>query len=499
MRSTARALAVALALGLTLPAIAASDAFKEIQELYEEVASNRDDEANLARRELYLQMYDHLHEKSCRKLLKNAYEEEVTTDNRVRVVEVLGACGESRDLNWLVGEFKREKSRGAVLVLGQALGYTDTSDPERMEEAVKFAAKHLKRAKDDLELALLEGLGNIPSPEAFAVLQKRGDEGPTQARFERAVGLGQSGGSEALADLDALSGASDPDVRLGAAIGLAAVGAPAEDRLIGLLGSEDPRVLEVAAAALADLGSKKAAPSLIEAMNGSPLRTVEELRKALRTITEQDHGHDAAAWKAAIVDGDKKARGAQPKFPEFFGIPVASDRVVIFLDMSTSMDRNGRLDEQTAGVTEFIEGLPDEVEFALYRVQGTPEPFRETWASGADDRSAAVTWIAESLTSRRFDFRAALLDALERFPTGDTFLVGTDSYPWGRGTIRAPRETIEIFRSANRMARVRMHCAYLTPGGPDETSDRDLREYDDRELIWQGMVDETDGQLVHIE
>lgn len=499
MRTTTRALTLALALGLALPAIAASDAFKEIQALYEEVAGNRDDEGNLARRELYLQMYDHLHEKSCRKLLKEAYEEEVATDNRIRVVEVLGACGESRDLNWLVGEFKREKSRGAVLVLGQALGYTDTGDPKRVDEAVKFASKHLKRAKDDLELALLEGLGSLPSPEAFAVLQKRGDKGPTPARFERAVGLGGSGGAEALADLDALSGASDPDVRLGAAIGLAAVGEAAEDRLIDLLGSDDPRVLEVAAQALADMGSKKAAPALIQAMNGSPLRTVEELRIALKALTEQDHGHDAAAWKAAIVDGDEKARGAHPKFPEFFGIPVASDRVVIFLDMSTSMDRNGRLEEQTAGVRTFLESLPDDVEFALYRAAATPESFRDDWASGPDDRAAAVTWIAESLTSRRFDLRAALLDALERFPTGDTFLVGTDSYPWGRGTIRAPRETVELFRSANRMPRVRLHCAYLTPGGPDETSDRDLREYDDRALVWQGMVDQADGKFVHIE
>lgn len=488
-----------LACGLA-PLALAGDAFDPIEDRYEELAGNRDDDGNRARRDLYLEMFDHLQDKSCRKLLKEAYEDEVSADNRIRVVEVLGACGQEHDLKWLVGEFKREKSRGAVLVLGQALGYTDLDDPDRVEEAVSFAAKQLKRAKGDLRVALLEGLGNLRDRAAFELLLELGDEGTVQERFERAVALGKTGGDDAVAPLLKLLGMSDPDVHLGAAIGLAETRSDAAvEPLVSVLDDPDPRVIEVAADALRDRGHTAAAPALVEAMRGSPVRTVETVRQALVSLTEQDHGHDVEAWAAAVGEGKAAKRGKAPEFPEFWGIPVASDRVVIFLDLSSSMDRMGRMREQLDGVSDFLRALPDHVEFALYRVQTSPERFRDDWASAGADREAAIEWVQETLSGGRYDMRAALLDALDQFPTGDTFLLATDSYPWGRGTVRSPRETMEIFRSVNRIRRVRVHAAYLTPGGVDDTSLRDAQEYEDRKVYLDILTAAADGETVHVE
>src|SRR5207237_591925 len=102
--------------------------------------------------------------------------------------------------------------------------------------------------------------------------------------------------------------------------------------LVELLRDLDPRVVEGAAEALGAAKHAPAAGPLADAMTGASLRVRCALRAALVAILGKDHGLDGAAWRAAI-DGKKPEPAVvaadEPKMPTFFGLPVASDRLVI--------------------------------------------------------------------------------------------------------------------------------------------------------------------------
>ena len=177
---------------------------------------------------------------------------------------------------------------------------------------------------------------------------------------------------------------------------------------------------------------------------------------------------------------------------------MPSDRAVALLDLSGSMDEQGRLDRARDGVVDWISSLPSDWWFGVYGVTRTPEAFGETWQSGAE-RAAAVKWTRERLTGGGFDLKEALATVpVERLGV-DTLLVATDSDPFGDRNEDTPLEVMQIFRQANRLWRVRLHIAFVAPGGRNVTREVYPEVYDDRKRLLEQFARQTGGTFVAVE
>lgn len=490
-----RAFTLALLLvPLDAAAARASDeaAFKDLKSRYEKLARNQDDDANRERRHLLLQSFDYLDQKACRTFLRKAYGEENTSDNRIAAVQILAASGDPKDLEFLLNAFKKEKAAGPPIALGEGIGYT----PETSAGAVSaWIGAQLSKQKGEPLRSLLEGLGALGDASGYAPLLALGDKIARAEQFERLVALGACGKAASVAVLAKYAASMDDEVRLAAATGLASTGdAASAPHLEALLRDRNPRVVEQAAKGLADLRHAASVPALAEAFAGAPLRTKEAVRAALRALTEKDFGHDGEAWKAGA------AAKPLPVLPKFFGIEVASDRVVGLLDLSRSMDWKGRLDRAREGMTAFVQSLPDDTSFDLVGVGRTPVPFAERMTAGPGPKQQAAEWIGKQLTGGGgFDLREALLHVLRSRPDADTLVLATDSYPWGDARDDTPLEVLQEFRRENRGRRIRVHVAFVAPGGRYVESEPVPEEYQDRKGLMQLLAESTGGSFVAIE
>ena len=494
------AVAAALAAGVAhgpMPQAAASDAkaFATLEATYEKLARNHDDEANLERRKLLLRTFDYLDLKACRKLLRGAYDDEQFSDQRIAAVQVLAASGDPKDLDFLVTAFKKEKARGPVIACGEGLGYTAE---ELVPAAAAWIAKALPKSKGDLRLSLLEALGELRDPSAYDAVLALGDKLPREEQFERTIALGACGREKALPALVQQAGHADANLRFAATLALVrAGGTGALDTMVELVGDRDSRIAEAAARFVGEAKHAPATAKLVDALAPSPLRARAAIRDALVAITGKDFGFDASAWRAHL-DGKTPATTVPAPLPEFFGIPVASDRVLVLLDISGSMDWSGRLPRMRDGAKAFVDRLQDTSMFDLWTVCRVTESFSGGMAAGPDARARAADWIAARLTGSGFDLAKALDQVLKERPDVDTILLATDSYPWGESGFDTPLETILRFRRANRMRRLRVHVAFVVPGGRYVASEPHESIFEDRALVLTILAEQADGKFVRV-
>lgn len=503
MNATLRKSLVAAAAAVSVAAAAfASDdkAFAELKARYEKAAKNHDDSGIRERRKIVLALFDHLDQKACRKLLREAFDGDDAVDTRVAVVQVLGASGDPKDLDVLVaGVGKDKKLRGPSIALGEGLSYTaPAAAPAASAHAVELAAK----AKGDVRFALLEGVGELGDPGVYDAILALGEKWTPEEHFVVNTALGACGKEKAVAGLVADAKSSVPLARLGAVNGLARSGAkeslaPLTDALHDL----DPRVVETAAKALAAAKHAPAAGALVDAMSTAPLRLRWVLRESLAAILGKDVGLDAAAWRA-VVDGKKPEPAAvpagEPKLPQFFGIPVASDRVVVLLDLGRRMSWMNRLTRAQDGIVQYLESLDDTIGFNVYGCTKTADRFSKGFCAGAASRGQAVAWVRKQLTGGFFNMKTALLQVLEDEPDADTILLATDSLPWGEGAAESAMEVLEVFRRANLTRHVRVNVAYVIPGGRLATSEPE-DEFEDRATILKLLAEGSGGKFVRIE
>ncbi len=502
MNATLRKTVVAAAAALSVAAAAsASDdkAFAELKVRYEKAAKNHDDSGVRERRKIVLSLFDHLDQKACRKLLREAFDDDAV-DTRVAVAQVLGASGDPKDLDALVlGVSKDKKLRGATIALGEGLSYTaPAAAAVASAHAVEIAAK----AKGDVRFAMLEGVGELGDPGVYDALLALGDKWLPEEHYAIGAALGACGKEKAIARLTADSKSSIPLARLGAVTGLARSGtkeslAPLTDALHDL----DPRVVETAAVALAAAKHTPAATALADAMSTAPLRTKYVLRESLAAIFGKDVGLDAAAWRS-VIEGKKPEPAVvpadQPKLPVFFGIPVASDRVAVVLDLGRRMSWMGRLPRAQQGIAEYLEALDDTIGFNVYTCAKTTDRFGKGFSAGPAARAQAVAWVRKQLTSSGFNLKAALQQILEDESDVDTILLATDSLPWGEGAAESAMEVIEVFRRANLTRRVRVHVAFIAPGGRLETSEPD-DEFEDRATLLKLLAEGSGGKFIRVD
>jgi HEAT repeat protein len=494
------AAAFAAALSASLLARASDEkGFAALKAEYEKAAKKHDPDGVRDRRKVLLRMFDFLDQKACRKLLRQALDDEDEADTRVATVQVLAASPDPKDLDAVLKGLAKDRLRGPSIAVGEGLACADPAGADAVAvHAVELAGK----AKGEVRLALLEGVGDLGAPAAYEPLVALGEKWLPEEHYLRDVALGACGKEKAVERLVADMKASTGLVRRGAVAGLARTGA--KESLAALteaLRDPDTRSVELAAAALAQAKHQPAAPALADAMLAAPLRVRCALRAALVEILGKDYGLDGAAWRAAI-DGRKPAPAVvpadQPKPPEFFGIPVASDRVVVLLDRSHSMAWSNRLSRCQEEIDRYLASLDDKAAFTVVACDKNVERFSETLAAGAASRAQAQAWVKKQLGGGGYDLKSALVAVLDTYPEADTILLATDSMPWGEGAAETASEVLEVFRAANRTRAVRLHVAFVVPGGRVTTSEQEP-EFEDRAFMLGLLAKGSGGTFVRVE
>src|SRR5262245_9924001 len=128
-------------------ALASDEAgFKAIEVLWKKWTKNHDDMGNRERRKLILQSFDFRDLKTCRKFLHEAWAEERLSDNRSAVVQVLGATGDPKELEFLLGALRKEKEAGPQISLALGVSYTDAAQAAAVAQ---WAAAQLPKLKGE--------------------------------------------------------------------------------------------------------------------------------------------------------------------------------------------------------------------------------------------------------------------------------------------------------------------------------------------------------------
>ena len=496
------AAAAALAAAIALPSGArASDekGFASLKAEYEKASKKHDPDGVRDRRKLLLKFFDYLDQKACRKLLREALDEEDEADTRVAVVQVLGASPDPKDLDAIVKALAKDKLRGAAIALGEGIA---CADPSGADASAQRAAELVAKAKGDVRLSLLEGVGELGVASAYEPLVALGEKWLPEEHYLRNVALGACGKEKAVERLVADMKASTGLVRRGTVAGLARTGANESlAALTDALRDPDPRTVEIAAVALGKAKHAPAATAMADAMLTAPLRVKLVLRAALAETLGKDVGLDPAAWRAVI---EKKqpapppVAADEPKLPTFFGIPVASDRVVVVLDKSHSMAWNGRLTRCQEEIDRYLGSLDDKALFAVAACDRNLERFSDALTMGAAQRTQAQAWVKKQLGGSGYDLKAGLASVLETYPEADTILLATDSMPWGEGAAETASEVLEVFHAANRTRAVRVHVAFVVPGGRLTTSEQEP-EFEDRAFMLGLLAKGSGGTFVRVE
>lgn len=495
-------LLAACALLLVAAGAAASDAadWKALKGRYEKASKRHDNVGMIERKHMIQDMLEFLDQKACRKYLRGIYGDERVIDNRVAVVQVLGASPNVKDLDFLVKSLgsKKERHRAPIIALGEGLAF---ADPAAHADLAPRAIHHARKAKkkDDLRLALLEGVAHLEEAKLHGELLALAEKAEPRDLFEIYIGVGRHGREDAVDALVAAAGSSDFRPVLGATIGLVETGsAKATPKLVELLGNPDPLVNEIAARALGDRKHKDATDALVDLLEAAPLRGREVVRAALRDITGKDCGHDAAAWRKTLAG--KQAEPDKVKLPTFFGVEIATDRAVAFLDLSRSMSFNNRLGRAQDGLVEFIDSLPPEGEIGVYGMTRSVRSYAQEPVAVGSGKEKVKLWLREQLhAGGGLDMKSSLLDALEKHPDADTFVIATDSQPRGTGSDETAFETIEIFRQANRVRQIRVVVAFVTPGGRFEEQETHPEEFEDTKDNLRILAENSGGRFIDID
>ncbi len=476
-------------------------AFAELKAKYDKLSKLHDENGIRERRKMLFSMFDYIDQKACRKLLREAFEADDSADTRCAAVQVLTATGDPKDLEAVVKGVARDKLKGATISIGVGVACTaKDAAPATSICAVGLAGK----AKGDVRFALLEGVAELAEPAAYdalAALPLDAKATPDE-RYIRNVALGACGKEKAVPALTADLKNGNPVIRLGAVTGLVKTGAkeslpPLTDALHDL----DPRIVETAAVALGAAKHQPAAAALADAMAAASLRTKLALRGALASIAGKDYGMNPAAWRDAL-SGKKPEPpvvvGADPKTPEFFGVSAATDRVAVVLDLSHRMGWNGRLARAKEGISAYLAALDDSAVFNVYTCASVTDSFSKSMCTGAADRAQADAWLKKQLNAGGHDLSRCLLQILAEQPDVDTILLATQAMPWGDSAATTAMEAIEVFRRANMTRRVRLHVAFVAPGGRVTTSETN-DDFEDRATLLQLLAESSGGKFVRID
>ncbi len=119
--------------------------------------------------------------------------------------------------------------------------------------------------------------------------------------------------------------------------------------------------------------------------------------------------------------------------------------------------------------------------------------------SAGEERAKLTLWIREQLTAGGLDMKRTLMEAAEDHPEADTFVIATDSQPYGTGGEETAHETMEILRQLNRVRRIRLYVAFTVPAGRHETNEDSEIQWDDTISNLTRMAEESGGKFILVD
>jgi len=354
--------------------------------------------------------------------------------------DAFGATPDPEILAWLGGEALETKQPEALRACIEALGNDGAID------AAPRIVEIWKSSKDvDVLHEAVRTLGRVGGPGAREVILAAASNGDWRVRLAAAGALpGMSTGDEqALAAVRALLLDPAPCVRRAA---IAAVGAAKLDA---------------------------SAPDLIELLAQDPrLRTREAAREALKKLSGRDYGHDAQAWREWLRVRAEAGNGEPERritFAQYYGVPVASDRVLFLVDVSGSMSWPWRREPKRIDVarSELVRVIRELRPESLFNVILFSTRVR-SWQKGevpAEPKNvdAAIRWAERNLRDPEGDTYTydALQEAFERNPEFDTIFLLSDGQP-SHGPYASPEGILESVKVWNRYRGAVIHTVGLT-------------------------------------
>ncbi len=321
-------------------------------------------------------------------------------------------------------------------------------------------------------LAAADGAARAKALSAFAagLRDKRGEQ-----RLRCAAVLGAVTDAQAAAALEKAYESERDPVVAAALLEVRCRVAPsgALPLLQGALAHAEWALRAGAVRALKAQASREAVDLLVARLPSEGGRLVDDIADALRLLTGQELGGDAAGWKG-YWEGAREGWSGPPGPPKIdpnedarLNPPaVHSDGAATFLSIATRSEAvilciDGSVEGLWPTVREAAEGflraLPDRASFNVLVYGARPVAFRRKMADGS--ASSAVEWLSKWKPEPGADPCGALEAALAMADGGkaDTILFLTIAPP-AKGVYSEPAQIAQEITALNRMHGVRIHC-----------------------------------------
>lgn len=352
----------------------------------------------------------------------------------------------------------------------------------REPSAVKAVVKALHDPEATVRLAAIDALVSMGANDAAdEVLKLTSDEDPAVAAAAvEALGLLGAESPEVVRRLLALLKSRASDV-LNAAMG--ALGrmkvVEAFEPIRDLLDHEAWQVRAGAIEALVRLRVREGVPALIERLAKEDGRLQHDIATALKRLTGQRLGTNAATWKkwwedqgeAFVVPPESETGdAAEEGGTTYYGIPVVSRRICFLLDISGSMSaeaatgesragdksKKNRLDVAVKELCETIDRLAKDVRFNIVLFDDRVEPWEKELQLADDAKKADAK---KFLDRQRPRGGTNIYDPLEAALLGkdvDTVFLLSDGAP-GSGKFVQAEDILREIRKLNRSRKVVVH------------------------------------------
>ncbi len=434
---------------------------------------------------------------------------------------------------------------GAITDPAEIAAVLDIAGLVRSDLVRETALALLLKTKDEAaRAAIVAGLGS-PRPLARAIaartcrllaLEAAGprlaalmDDPHWLVRAEAALGSATLRNFDAQSAIRAMTLDSSPKARIAAMDALAIFGEDVNSLCLPLvaknLAHRRWQVRVAAAQCLARIGDHEIVQPLLDRLDAEGGRVREEMLLALRTLSGEDFGGDAARWKkwwelerphaeergGLAITGPREGPEEPSRYaedePVYYGERVFSQRVVFVLDTSRSTNRNFRPDKGTrkrllgdygnetvtiADITRSelargIERLDPRARFNVILFDSVVAPWQRGLQSAtAGNKRSAAAFARSRSPNGETNFHGALLAALEvdaKRPwsspelrnTADTVNFLTDGSPT-TGDVTEPEQVARWFGELNRYSRTQLNVFVFGTLGVNESFLRRLAE-----------------------
>lgn len=387
-------------------------------------------------------------------------------------------------------------------ILGSAISATSRA---HLREAV------LRRGTATVRAAAARALGTFGDRAAVLPLVASLREDDLLVRAEALFALGELRDDGAVPSICVFLSGADPRLREVAARALGVLGSvKALPALVRALADPSPRVAESVAGALALLapgGVQISVPAILgrwAAIRDQNDRLEEAFQRALARITGVDVGADPELWRsfwAANKDRPpaevfRKDAPTTVAGARYYGFGVRSSRVAFVIDVSRSMEWNGRLESARTELIQTLEHLPARAKFSVISFSDTVVPWSLKLVAATPEAVRRATRFVERLepTSGTNSFEALRFALADEEVDSIYFL--SDGHP-SMGSVVDPDAILAQVAEMNRWRRVKIHAIAMLKGEPPAAFAA-TEDPATAERFMRRLAEDNDGRFVDI-